>query len=140
MSKNTALKVILAIISVYHVGLGVIAFFPFELVASIVNSVFGMQFTESGQIIYLGHLFGIYTIIFGLLIAVAAVNPMKYRSIINVAVALYALRLLNRIMFSSTLTNDFSVATPYLVLEVVLLLFFGISLYTLRPRSDNRVQ
>lgn len=136
MNKTKTLSVILYVIAAYHIVIGIIPFLPSDTAIGLINSIFHMQFAVNDQIIYLGHLFGIYAIMFGLFTGVAAKNPSKHVNIINIAIVLYVLRILNRIFFASMLANAFHVSTGYIWSEIILLAFFGGALLILKPRNN----
>ncbi len=133
--KNKALIILLAVVSIYHLLLGVLTFLPSQSAISLVNSLFGMSIVASDQLIYIAHLFGIYSIMFALFTGVAATNPIKHKAIINIAIILYPLRLINRVVFASILINAFGVSSYFIASEIILICFFGISLFVLRPKS-----
>jgi hypothetical protein len=134
--KNTLLKIILAAISAYHIIFGLFAFLSKDLAVQIGRSVFHMNIVLTDQMGYIINLLGIYAFVFGLFAALAAYRPAKYMHVIYIGIALYAMRLINRLVFAGTVRNAFGVPQSNLWLELILIIFFGVTLYLLRPEPE----
>jgi hypothetical protein len=134
MTGKRLLTAVLVVISIYHVLVGALPFLPSHFAAWIVKSVFGMTVLVSDQLHYVAKLMGIYMIVFGVFAGIAARDPARHRDVIDVGMLLYALRLINRLVFASQVRTAFEVPPVWMWIEVALLLFFGGALWLLRPR------
>lgn len=130
-----SLKVILLLIGVYHIGLGLFTFLNKETAIFLAQTFFGMTFLANDQLLYIAKLLGIYSIAFGSIMLVAMSDPGKYRRIIDVAIFVYILRVLNRIIFAGMVQTAFQVSDMAMVVEILLLVFFGGALIFLRPKE-----
>jgi hypothetical protein len=132
-TRLTALKVVLALIGIYHVGLGILPFISADLAARVTSSLFGMTLVVTPQLHYLARLLGIYALIFGVVTLVVATRPVYYRPFTYVIFALYAARVLNRIVFIDQFMNAFQTTLFRAWLEAVLLAAFGVAVLLQRP-------
>ena len=71
------------------------------------------------------------------IIGLAATDPMKYRRVIDVAVVMYGLRLINRLVFASEIREAFDVSQSAMIRAIVLIVFFGTILLILRPKGTE---
>src|SRR5919202_5787050 len=129
--REKALKAILAVISIYHLGLGALAFVSKTLAAHLARDVFDMNLVFTDQLSYIVGLLSVYAIIFGVFAALAAFDPVKYSYVIYVGILLYLLRLIHRILYADVVRNAFGVSNLNYWLEIALIIFFGASLYLL---------
>lgn len=133
--KEKLLKILLGLIAVYHVLLGLMAFLSGDFVMRIADSLFGLQVEPTGQVFYFGKLLGIYAIAFGAFIGMMMRDPHKYKDLLYVGVGLYALRIINKLVFMNSIKESFGVSDMRIWMDVVLLAFFGIALYLLIPKK-----
>ena len=135
--KQKYLKIVLAVISVYHIFLGILAYLSGQWAVGIAKIVFGMTFSVNDQLLYVTKLLGIYALVFGIFAAMAAANPQKYRHVVEIGILLYVLRLINRLVFAGQIQQAFQVSTSSMLVEVLLIIFFGLALWMLRPKQAN---
>lgn len=105
MPSFKILRVLLAFIAIYHLGLGVLAIVSDGGFVWLARVLGGATTEASPQAIALMHPFGAYLAAFGVAMAVAAWDPVKYRALVSIAVVLFALRVIQR-----SLSIDESVA------------------------------
>ena len=135
--KELALKVLLIAIAIYHVFLGMFAFLSDAAAVQIAKIFFGMNIVATPQLSYIAKLLGIYALFFGIFMFIASRNPQQYRAFICGGVALYAVRVINRIIFAGLVTTAFGVSGFAFWMEIVLLAFFGGLLFWLMPKEKN---
>jgi len=136
MKKNqTLLKIVLLAISIYHIALGIFAFISENAAVYLAESFFGMTLIATPQLSYFAKLLGIYAFIFGVIMLYVMRDPDKYKEIIKVTIILYALRVINRIVFAGLVQKAFQVSDFSMILEIFLLIFFGGALWALMPRK-----
>ena len=99
------LRALLAFIALYHLSLGVLAIVSDGAFVQLARALGGATAETSPQAVALMHAFGAYLAAFGVAMAVAAWDPVKYRALVSIAVVLFALRVAQR-----ALTIDESVA------------------------------
>ena len=137
MGKNnySLLKVVLYVLSVYHILLGIFAFLPTSTSAKMLRLLFDMNVNTTPQLTYFGNLLGIYMFVFGIFMIIAASNPIKYRAIILVGAGVYLLRIVNRILFNGILVDSFGVSMVHFWTELILLVLFLAALFFLAPKE-----
>ncbi len=128
-------KFILYAVGIYHIGLGSMGFLSTKLAAKITLFIFGMNLQVNPQMSYIAKLLGVYVIIFGIIMIVAATNPEKYKVIINIAVVLYVARFFERIIFLPAVQESFNISTFRIWFEAGLLAFFALILFLVKPKK-----
>lgn len=96
-NKHTALRGLLWFICLYHVTLGLCANLPAPQVQAVGSALLGLHLPDNPALFQLLKPFGVYVAVFGVMMGVAAWNPVKNRALISVGVVLFALRLLQRL-------------------------------------------
>jgi hypothetical protein len=104
-----------------------------EMAAKIAASVFGMTLNVTPQLHYLTKLLGIYAAVFGVLALMVAARPVEYRQLTFVIVALYAARILNRVIFLGQFMDAFQATAFRAWSDIVLLALFGGAALLLMP-------
>lgn len=99
MSSDKSLKVVLWIVAVYHILLGLLGIFAKGSAVFIAKNLFDFNLTLNDQMMWVINPFVAYLLFFGVFMAVAAMDPKKYKAIIYAGVGLFALRIIQRIVF-----------------------------------------
>ncbi len=76
-------------------------------------------------------------IAFGLMLLLAASNPVRYASIAYVAVALAALRIFERLYFASDLKAAFGIGLDRTIVTVIIVTLLNGGLLLLKPREGE---
>ncbi len=99
MAEPKALKIILWIVAIYHIILGLLGIFAKDMAVYLANVAFNFNLTLNNEMLWVLNPFAAYLLIFGVFLAVSATNPQKYKSIIYAGIGLFALRIVQRIIF-----------------------------------------
>lgn len=97
-------------VSIYHVVMGVIMFSSGELALKVAKVIGGVNIQGSPELGVLSEILACYVIAFGLMMALAAWNPVKHRGALTVGLVLFALRTLQRFIFADKVIEVFQVA------------------------------
>ncbi len=101
MAKTyTGWRVLLGLIAVYHLVSGGLLLFSGDLAIQAVKVLAGVNLVGSPELGIVGEIVACYLLAFGLMMGVAAWNPVKNRAIITVGLVLFALRLFQRVFFA----------------------------------------
>lgn len=119
-------------IAAYHLATGAVLIWSGDLSIRLARTLYGWTIEGSPELGILGELLGCYAIAFGLMMAVAARDPVAYRSSITIGVALIVLRLFQRAYFSAKIIEVFQVAPARHWTAFVLLLLLAAGLVLLR--------
>jgi hypothetical protein len=95
------LRLVAALIAAYHMVIGLALLLSGELALKLARLAAGLKIEGSPQMGIVGEIFGCYVLAFGLMMVFVAVDPVKNRSLISVGIALFALRLVQRVAFAS---------------------------------------
>ena len=104
-------RVLLWVIAGYHIVLGVLLIYSGELSIRAADALYGWTIAGSPELGILGEILGCYAIAFGLMMATAAGDPVRHRSLLTVGVVLFALRLLQRVVFAGKVMEVFEVSS-----------------------------
>jgi hypothetical protein len=137
MNRQFLLKVVLWSICVYHVFLGVGAFLSESWAVRLADAVFGMTVQPTPQLSYIVKLLGVYALVFGLMAGIAAREPRRHLSLLNVIVLLYVCRFLNKVFQVDLFTAAFDASPQRTWLDVALLAAFGAAVFFLKPRGTT---
>ncbi|MEK6893811.1 MAG: hypothetical protein AABX07_06450 [Nanoarchaeota archaeon] len=99
MPSDKSLKVLLWIAAVYHIVLGLLGVFAKDATVYLANVAFNFNLTLNNEMLWVINPFAAYLLVFGVFMAVAATDPKKYKNIIYAGVGLFALRVIQRIIF-----------------------------------------
>lgn len=97
--RNKALRMILMFASVYHIALGLAAIVLKTQAPELARVFFRFNLTPTPEVMWMLNPFAAYMLAFGLMLAVAASDPLRFRPVVFVAVALFGLRVVQRAMF-----------------------------------------
>ena len=85
--------------AVYHMLLGLLGIFAKDVVVTLAKNFYNFNLTLDAQTSWILNPLAAYMFVFGVLMAVAASDPSKYKKIIYAAVGLLFLRVVQRIIF-----------------------------------------
>lgn len=137
MNKLTGLKIVLAMICIYHIALGLAAFASDDLTVQVAKGMFGLNLEMTPQLSYIVQLLGVYAIIFGVVAGMVALDPVKHQVLLNVVVILYGLRILNKFISMNQFEQAFGASMAKVWIDVVLLAAFGVAVLLLKPRAGT---
>ncbi len=142
MNSHLPIKILLWIIAVYHVASGILIIASGDLALWFARAYYGWTIDGSTELGILAQLLGCYAIAFGLMLATAARDPVRYRSFLTVGVVLIALRVFQRAYFAGKIIDTFQVsagrhwlATGFILLLGALLAAFRYQIH--RQSSEN---
>jgi ABC-type xylose transport system permease subunit len=133
MNQDLGLKIVLWLIALYHLVLGTGAFLSAGLAQRVAKSIFGIQLTLDPAMSFVVKVLGIYAIVFGIIVLVAAADPVRYRVLLDIVVVLYALRIVNKLVFKKDYVGGLHIATPRVWTESALLAGFALAVWVLKP-------
>lgn len=136
--KKLLIQVLLWTACVYHMLLGIIPFLPQKLALRFAFVLYGMDLDVTAQLSYIGKLFAMYAGIFGVFMGLAATDPCRYKLVIRWAALLFFARLLTNFVFFDYLRANFSMSPLRIWQCMIMLVFFGISLFILSGCQENQ--
>ena len=135
MAQNSyqALKVILWIVAAYHIVLGLLGIFAKGLSVVLAKIFFNFNLTLTPQMEWVINPFAAYLLIFGVFMALAAQDPVKYKNVIFAGIGLFALRIEQRIVIfiasPEGLVNQ--VDPTRNIIAIVIVSAIGVAMYVL---------
>ena len=138
MNKSYLLgRLLLWMIAVYHVILGILLLASGETSIQAAKALMGWTIVGSPTLGIVGEILGCYFIAFGLMMAVAAWNPVNNRGVITVGLVLFVLRLFQRLYFSGKVMDVFEVSAGRYWGAFTFILLVGAGLAVLRWRIQR---
>ena len=127
-------RAVLWFVAVYHVVMGVILFVSGELALKVAKFLGGVSISGSPELGILGEILACYLIAFGLMVVLAAWDPVKYRGALTVGLVLFALRSIQRLVFADKVMAVFHVppASHYAGTAVVIVFAVILGLFRLK--------
>lgn len=140
ITKHYLLRGLLWIICLYHIAVGVLANMNDRGIVWVVEKITGSSITPDAQMRYLVKPFGVYVIVFGVLMGLAAWNPVKNRSIISVGVGLFIVRAVQRFVFANELETLFNITHQRNMIGAGVVTLFALALLVLRLRLNADIK
>jgi len=119
-------RIIIAVIGFYHIVAGLVLLFSGELALKLVHSFAGMTLTGSPELGIIGEIFGCYLLAFGLMMGIAAWDPIKKRDLLTVGLILFFLRIFQRLFFAQKVMTVFHIPSYKYWTAFVLIAFLGL--------------
>ncbi len=104
-------QILLWVIALYHISLGLLLIFSGDLSIRVADTLYGWTIAGSPELGIVGEILGCYSIAFGLMMATAAGDPVRYRPLLTVGIVLIALRLFQRAFFAGKVMEVFQVSS-----------------------------
>lgn len=136
--KNSLLKGILLFVGIYHITIGLLGFFMKDLAIYLARTFFNFNLTLTPQVYWIINPFAAYVFIFGIFMAVAATNPVKYKAVVNIGVALFAIRIAQRAIFFFTAPENLIAVTDPIrnLIALGIITIIGILMFVLSRKLE----
>lgn len=105
--KVKVLKVLLWLGAAYHIPFPLVAMFCKNCVPAMAHQSYGFNITMTPQVAWLLNPLATYMLAFGLFLAVAATDPVKYKKLICAALLVLLIRIIQRALFLSTGSGEY---------------------------------
>ena len=129
-------RIITGIAAVYHLLLGLAGLLlPIETFARFSSVFLGVSPSIDAQFHLITKFSAAYILAFGIMLLLLALNPVKNRVLVIPVLALFGVRLLNKIVFFDTIGSSFDVEPVRNIISVVTVLFFFTAILLTRPRE-----
>jgi len=122
------LRSLLALLAVYHLGIGIASVTSMRLTAGITDKLYGLSLKESPSLRYAVRMLGLYALALGALLTFAAKAPTSHREVIAVVAGLQLARGACRLRFRAELSSAFQLASQRNTLNATLLVAEAIAL------------
>ncbi|MFA5335383.1 MAG: hypothetical protein WC324_00520 [Candidatus Omnitrophota bacterium] len=129
------LKVLLWLVALYHIAGGIAATFSQQFALQLGYMLFGVNISITPETQVLVRYLGAFAVTFGLLMVFAALDPAKNRKIVYGGIAYFLIRAFDRVVFWKVISECSAGPLPNWG-RIALILFFGIALFVLRPKSE----
>lgn len=123
-----ALQGVLALLALYHLGIGVLAVWSPRRAERIGGALYGLGFAGSPQLRYAIRMLGLYALALGAILSLATWQPKEYRGVIVVVIGLQLARAACRVFLRQELTMAFNISprrnalnTSFLIAEALVL-------------------
>jgi hypothetical protein len=134
--RYIVVRVFLWTICVYHVVAGIAATFFKQTAVKLGSVLFGVSITMTPQAELLVRYLGAFAISFGLMMAFAALDPVKNTKIIYGAIVYFLVRAFDRVVFWDLLQEHSAGPVPDWF-RIVMILVMGLGLLIFMPRSGR---
>ena len=136
--KNNIFRIVTGIAGAYHVLLGVIGLlFPIETMVKAVTIILGVTLDVDPQLTFISKYVSVYILAFGIMLLILAANPTKYRVLALPALALFGIRLLNRIVFFGAITSTLGTTSARNIMGTGFIFLFFIAILLTMPKKQS---
>ena len=112
MNKETALRLVLALVGLSHLVLGLIAnVAPADLLTKIVSGFYGASLQITPQLHHVIRILGVFMIGIGMMAMWACRDPQRNQVVIIGIIAILVLRVLQRLLLTQEITSSFNLSS-----------------------------
>ncbi len=136
MKTEKTLTILLWFVAAYHILLGLLGIFAKETAVFIANNFFNFNLTLTEEMLWVINPFATYLLFFGVFMAVAAMNPKKYKNVIYAGVGLFAVRVIQRIIFVTSASEGLisNIDPVRNIIAIVVVAVIGLSMFFLTKK------
>jgi hypothetical protein len=138
--KSTSLgllQIFLWCVCAFHVIVGVAVNFSTDFI-KLMATWYGARVDLTPQFLAIMHPLGAFMVILGFMAAVAALDPLRYRPIVNGFAALFFIRALQRVIFKQQLEGAFAIDAGKNTASMVFFFLLAASLFLLYRFAEKR--
>lgn len=136
MKNNLVFKITAWWAGLYQLALGVTGVFASrELATTVIQKTYGASIDMTPQVFYLVKFCSAYMVAFGVAMVMLALNPVKYKNLMWVAITLFSVRIIERLMFTELLGTSFGISVREEMFTSGVLLLMIVLLYYFRPKD-----
>lgn len=127
----TGLRIVVGVLTVYHLGIGLVSVLSVEQTAAFSAWFYGLELSHEPRFVYALKALGMYALFTASVLALVLRDPVRFRPIVYCLAGLQTFRALSRLIFFDLLHAGFGVSVAHnlfnvglLVAEVALLMVF----------------
>ena len=134
------MQLLLGVAAVYHIVLGMLGICLKSRAPEMARNLFHFNLSATPEVLWMLNPFAAYLLAFGLMLAVTAANPARFRPLVFVAVGLFALRVVQRVMFLTTADETLkTIASPgQNIVHLAVVATMGLAMLVLALRLNPR--
>lgn len=110
--KVEILKILLWLGAAYHIPFPLVAMFCKDCVPPMADHFYGFNIVITPQIAWLLNPLATYMLAFGLMLGLAATDPIKHKKLIHLALIILLIRILQRVLFIGTASGEYISGEP----------------------------
>jgi len=138
LNKDTAFRVLLALVGLAHLVLGLIAnLAPPEILVKVVSEFYGATVDVTAQSHHVIRIVGAFMIGVGVMAFLACRDPQRNQAIIIGIITILVLRVIQRVVFAREIGSAFHIPSARIWLQVTFFLLTAIALFVLRPKTET---
>ena len=135
MNYTRILRYLSGYIAIYHIALGLVGIFAStQLVQRLIEIFYVPTLTVDGVLFYVVKFICAYFVAFGGMMWLVAMDPVKYRQFVAVAVAFFVIRLGELLYFYSFIGETFNIADNRILWKIAIVFVLGGALLFLEKK------
>jgi len=136
MNRNTAFRVLLALVGITHLVLGLIANLAQpEMLVKVVSAFYGATVEVTAQSHHVIRIVGAFMIGIAAMAFLACRDPLRNQAVTTGIIIVLLLRVLQRIVFAGEISSAFNLPSARIWLQIAFFLITAIALLVLRPKA-----
>lgn len=137
MNKDTAFKIVLALVGLAHLVLGLIAnLAPPEMLVKVVSAFYGATVEVTAQSHHVIRIVGAFMLGVAAMAFLACRDPLRNQAVITGIIIVLLLRVLQRIVFAGEISSAFNIPSARIWVQAAFFLITAIALLVLRPKAS----
>jgi hypothetical protein len=141
MKRDTAFKLLLALVGISHLVLGLVAnLAPPEMLANVVAEFYGANIEVTTQSHHVIRIVGAFMIGVAVMAFLVCRDPQRNQAVIFGIITILVLRVIQRVVFAPELSGVFDIPPVRIWLQVLFFLLTAIALFVLRPKSERAIR
>jgi hypothetical protein len=138
MNKDTAFRVLLALVGLSHLVLGLLANVASpEILVKVTSAFYGATMDVTGQSHHMIRITGAFMIGIAVMAFLACRDPQRNQAVIPGIITVLVLRVIQRVVFAQEISGVFGVAAGRIWFQVAFFLIIAIALLVLRPKAAS---
>lgn len=137
--RNALFRTVTGTAAVYHLLLGAaLLVLPGAAMGKVIQVALGTPLEIDPSLSMIAKFTSVYVVAFGMMLAFLCVNPTRYRVLVIPALFLFGVRLVNKLVFMTTIEETFGVTRGRSLFAIAsLAVIFGLMAWTMPRRSQS---
>ena len=136
MNQHTGIKLLAGFMGIYHILMGILGIVSASTAAWGAHVLWHANVVVDPQFSYLAKFLGAYVVAFGVMMLFIAKDPVRYRSLVYVAIVVAVLRIAERLIFAGELKSTFGIGMDRTIITIIVVGALNLGLLLLKPRES----
>ena len=137
MNQHRGITLLAGFMGIYHILMGILGIVSGSTAAWGAHVLWHANVVVDPQFSYLAKFLGAYVVAFGVMMLFIAKDPVRYGSLVYVAVVVAVLRITERLVFAGELKAAFGIGMERTIITIIIVGALNLGLLLLKPRESH---